>query len=320
MVSSFRFVIKEIFENDTKWLAFIALVFFTLLSMVYVCNITIVDNKTNHSNPLSYKTINFSTFYTLFFKFDTVKKLRDAAIFSLQQLRSTTSKTLLSIKGFSDAKVNKIIDAAKKKIEWNSFVNATDILAKQSAAVPISTGSSDLDELLGGGIQTGYLTEIYGEAGAGKTQLMFTLAINAMTSDDPGRVCWIDTEGAFSAERIREIAAAKGFEDPSEALENVAVMNAVNHELQMQAPACVYALIDQSDAPYKLIVIDSIISTFRAEFNGRGELSDSSSVWQHFVWFAKEIESRNKSWKSVQNNWLDDNHYLLSLLTEKVLW
>ena len=120
--------------------------------MVYVCNITIVDNKTNHSNPLSYKTINFSTFYTLFFKFDTVKKLRDAAIFSLQQLRSTTSKTLLSIKGFSDAKVNKIIDAAKKKIEWNSFVNATDILAKQSAAVPISTGSSDLDELLGGGI------------------------------------------------------------------------------------------------------------------------------------------------------------------------
>ena len=61
--------------------------------------------------------------------------------------------------------MNKIIDAAKKKIEWNSFVNATDILAKQSAAVPISTGSSDLDELLGGGIQTGYLTEIYGEAG-----------------------------------------------------------------------------------------------------------------------------------------------------------
>ena len=87
----------------------------------------------------------------------------DASIYSLQQLRSTTTKSLLSIKGFSDAKVNKIIDAAKKKIEWNSFVNATDILAKQSAAVPISTGSSDLDELLGGGIQTGCLTEIYGK-------------------------------------------------------------------------------------------------------------------------------------------------------------
>ncbi len=66
----------------------------------------------------------------------------------------------------------------------------------------------------------------YGEAGAGKTQLMFSLAVNAMTSDDPGKVVWIDTEGAFSAERMSEIAQAKGFQDPSEILENIAYMRA----------------------------------------------------------------------------------------------
>ena len=130
-----------------------------------------------------------------------------------------------------------------------------------------------LEEMLGGGIDCKYITEIYGEAGAGKTQLMFSLAVNAMTSDDPGKVVWIDTEGAFSAERVAEIAQAKGFEDSNEILDNIAYMHAPTHELQMNAPACVYSLLADSDAPYKLVVVDSIIATFRAEFNGRGELS-----------------------------------------------
>ena len=245
------------------------------------------------SNRIFFK-INFAPFLSFFLSpfLSQVKKLRDASIYSLQQLRSTTSKQLLSIKGFSDAKVTKILDAAKKKLPFAEFNSASDILIRQSAAIPISTGSSDLDELLGGGIETGYLTEIYGEAGAGKTQLLFTLAINAMTSEDPGRVAWIDTEGAFSAQRLSEIAASKGFEDPSECLENVAVFKAPTHELQMQAPSCVGALIDGSDAPYKLIVVDSIIATFRAEFNGRGELSGRQQLLgQHL-----------DEWKKIANN------------------
>ena len=227
-------------------------------------------------------------FFPLHLSTHAVKKLRDNGIYTLKQLRSITTKTLLSIKGFSDAKVTKIISAAKKKIAWNEFYTAGDVLIKQNALCRISTGSSDLDELLGGGVQTGYLTEIYGEAGAGKTQLMFTLAINAMTSEDPGKVAWIDTEGAFSAQRVREIAAQKGFENPTEALDNIAVMHAVNHELQMQAPTAVYALCANSDAPYKLIVIDSIIATFRAEFNGRGELSGrQQKLGQHLDMWKK---------------------------------
>ena len=123
---------------------------------------------------------------------------------------------------------------------------------------------------------------------------MFALAINAMTSDDPGKVCWIDTEGAFSAQRLKEMAEAKGFADSSEILENIAYMHAPTHELQMQAPACVYALIDQSESPYKLIVVDSIISTFRAEFNGRGELSGrQQKLGQHLDEWKKVAANLN---------------------------
>jgi RecA/RadA recombinase len=165
-------------------------------------------------------------------------------------------------------------------------------LIKQSKLVPISTGSSDLDEMLAGGILPGELTEIYGEAGAGKTQLMFSLAINTMISRDPGGVCWIDTEGAFSAARLVEIATTKGFDPPEEVLDNIAVMRAPTHEIQMTGPSLVYALVSTSQIPYKLVVIDSIISTFRAEFNGRGELSvRQQKLGQHL-----------DEWKKVAQN------------------
>lgn len=71
-------------------------------------------------------------------------------------------------------------------------------------------GSTDLDNLLGGGIETGSITEIFGEFRTGKTQLCHTLCVTAQRPLDQGgaegRVIYIDTEGTFRPQKLVAIA------------------------------------------------------------------------------------------------------------------
>jgi DNA repair protein RadB len=67
----------------------------------------------------------------------------------------------------------------------------------------IPTKCESLDELLGGGIESGSLTSLYGEAGSGKTNLCLQLTANMVLSGK--KVIFIDTEGV-SFERLKQIA------------------------------------------------------------------------------------------------------------------
>jgi RecA/RadA recombinase len=57
------------------------------------------------------------------------------------------------------------------------FTTATEFHQKRSEIIQLTTGSRELDRLLGGGIETGSITEIFGEFRTGKTQLCHTLAV-----------------------------------------------------------------------------------------------------------------------------------------------
>ena len=57
------------------------------------------------------------------------------------------------------------------------FTTATEFHQKRSELIMLTTGSKELDRLLGGGIETGSITEIFGEFRTGKTQLCHTLAV-----------------------------------------------------------------------------------------------------------------------------------------------
>lgn len=57
------------------------------------------------------------------------------------------------------------------------FTTATAAYQKRAELVFLTTGSKELDKLLGGGIETGSITEIFGEFRTGKTQLCHTLAV-----------------------------------------------------------------------------------------------------------------------------------------------
>lgn len=57
------------------------------------------------------------------------------------------------------------------------FISASIFHLKRSEIIQLTTGSKELDRLLGGGIETGSITEIFGEFRTGKTQLCHTLAV-----------------------------------------------------------------------------------------------------------------------------------------------
>ena len=83
---------------------------------------------------------------------------------------STPTKRLLDVKGISDAKLEKILEACKK-LKDTGFCTGGEAMLAAKARVHITTGSKDLDALLGGGIEAGAVCEIFGEFRTGKTQV-----------------------------------------------------------------------------------------------------------------------------------------------------
>jgi DNA repair protein RadA len=154
------------------------------------------------------------------------------------------------------------------------FTTANEIYEKRKLEYRISTGSKNLDELLDGGIETRAITELYGEYGTGKTQICHTLCVTVQQSkaeDNKSRALYIDTENTFRPERIASIASARKI-DPRVALENVIVAKAYNsshQEVIIQESPNVINLHN-----IKIMIVDSIVSHYRAEFLGRSVLSE----------------------------------------------
>jgi len=100
-----------------------------------------------------------------------------------------------------------------------------EVLRSNAATrIRITTGSKDLDAILGGGIETGSVTEVFGEFRCGKTQLACSLAVNAQldraNGGASGKVLILDTNGDFRVERVAEIAEKRYGLDPSAVLDN----------------------------------------------------------------------------------------------------
>lgn len=81
------------------------------------------------------------------------------------------------------------------------FTTATEMHQRRSELISITTGSKQLDTLLAGGVETGSITEIFGEFRTGKSQICHTLAVTCQLPFDmgggEGKCLYIDTEGTF---------------------------------------------------------------------------------------------------------------------------
>jgi len=127
--------------------------------------------------------------------------------------------------------------------------------------------------LLGGGFETGAITECFGEFGSGKTQMAHILAVNCQKQDPDAIVVYIDTENTFRPERIIELAKAVDLE-PEKVLQNLKVARAYNSDHQMLLAEKVDDLIKNQKLNVRLVVVDSLTAHFRAEFIGRGTLAE----------------------------------------------
>ncbi|MHA1451117.1 MAG: DNA repair and recombination protein RadA [Candidatus Hodarchaeales archaeon] len=176
-----------------------------------------------------------------------------------------------------------IVTTARGKIGINP-ITAVELLEKQLDRRNLTTGSQKLDEILGGGVQTGSITEFSGAFSSGKTQIAFQLSINAQMSEDfgglNGSVYFIDTESTFSPKRVFEIAKnvenSKKITDAKTALTKIYISKAFNAQHQVELVKKADRMIGEKNI--KLLIIDSIASHFRAEFLGKDMLSKRQQV------------------------------------------
>lgn len=202
-----------------------------------------------------------------------IKKLNEIGIYSIEALVRTPKKDLVSIKGLSEGKVDQILREATKMVHMG-FQSATTILEQRKEMIQITTGSKKFDELLDGGIETGSITEIYGEYRCGKTQLCYTLAVTCQLPVEKGggegKCLYIDTAGTFRPQRLTQIALRFGL-SPEVCLNNIAYARAFTTDHQTQLLVSAASLM--ADSRFALIVVDSATALYRSEYNGRGELS-----------------------------------------------
>ena len=204
----------------------------------------------------------------------TAQKLRDAGFGDMMRLATATAKELSVKVEIGEGVAAKVIEAARKA-EKIDFETAFDVMQRREDVGRITTGSQGLDALIGGGVETQSITEVYGEFGSGKSQISHELAVTTQLPPEQGglegHVVFIDTENTFRPERIAQIA--EGFcLDVNETLSNIHVARAFNSSHQMLMADKINELI-QNGVDVKLVIVDSLMAHFRAEYVGRESLA-----------------------------------------------
>ncbi|ADV25522.1 Meiotic recombination-related protein, putative [Cryptococcus gattii WM276] len=208
-----------------------------------------------------------------------IAKLKAAGIVTILGVAQTPRKNLMKIKGLSEAKVEKLKETSP------AFLTGTEIADRRANVVYITTGSKSVDAMLGGGIATQSITEVFGEYRTGKTQLCHTLCVSTQLPEDQGggsgKVAYIDTEGTFRPDRVRAVADRFGV-DSNMALDNVLCARAWSSEHQCDLLVDL-AIRFVEERAYKLLIVDSIMNLFRQDYSGRGELSERQQKLNQFL-------------------------------------
>ena len=219
----------------------------------------------------------------------TTRKLSDAGIHNIMDLIIRGPVEISEITGMDKDTTEKIVNKARQQLVEEGliskdFVTATEIYKRRQDIGKITTGTNCLDTLFDGGIETQALTEVYGEFACGKTQFCHTMCIMVQKPKEEGGleggVLYIDTENTFRPERIVSIAKANEM-DPEKVLDNIIVARAYNSAHQTLILEEAGSVIKENNI--KLIIVDSAVGLFRAEYLGRGTLAARQQKLNHFV-------------------------------------
>lgn len=203
----------------------------------------------------------------------TAEKLRAAGISSVVALAASPPAKIVDATGTEPARAGRWNTAARAILEEYGYMEkstrtALEIWKARDKVSYLSTGCEKLDWFFGGdmgaGLEAGTVTEVYGEAGSGKSQLAYTLCLQARKE---GRhVIFIESENAFRVERLAQMAAARG-EDPDKVMGGIQVVSTPTSAEMLYATDRLRTTVAESKCG--LIVLDSIANVFRSEMTGR---------------------------------------------------
>lgn len=248
----------------------------------------------------------------------TAEKLRAAGYDSIEKVAASSPYALSELLGISADNAKKAIEAARQatNIEVETAQQAYE---KRKAIGRITTGSKGLDELLGGGVETNGITEVYGRFATGKTQLGFQLAVNVQLPAGKGglegAVLFIDTEGTFRPERIEAVAKAAGL-DSKKILDNIFVSRVMTTDQQILTAERADKLVREKNV--KLIIVDSLMSLFRSEFMGRGALNERQQKLNQHIHKLQRLADANALAVYITNQVMDNPGILFGDPTQPV--
>ncbi|MXR20401.1 DNA repair and recombination protein RadA [Halobacterium bonnevillei] len=234
----------------------------------------------------------------------TAEKLRENGFESFQSIAVASAGELSNTADIGDSTAADVIQGAREAADVGGFETGATVLERREQIGKLTWNVPDIDEMLGGGVETQSITEVYGEFGAGKSQVTHQLAVTVQLPKENGglhgRAIFIDSEDTFRPERIddmvrgleddkleaamadRDIEGSPDDEDAMEALvedvlDKIHVAKGFNSNHQMllaEKAQEIASEYEDDDYPVRLLVVDSLTAHFRAEYVGRGELAD----------------------------------------------
>lgn len=216
----------------------------------------------------------------------TIVKLNKAGIFSPLDIVIRGTKEFSRVSGLSIDMASRHMDTMLKllaeddiEIEVKNIKSLKSLRSKQ-IRTPINV--VELDEMTKGGFETQSLYEIYGDEGAGKTQMSMTVAAEALGNGHG--VMFIDCEGTFDIERFEEICSTRGITYDEEKLGYH--MYGDDAQLQKGISAMTDELVERD---IKYVIIDGLVGLMRLGYQGRGELNPRQIELENILKYYKNL-------------------------------
>ena len=238
----------------------------------------------------------------------TAEKLKENGYDNYQGIAVASPGELANKADIGESSAAKIINSARDEADVGGFESGTTVLERREEIGKLTWGAEEIDELLGGGVETQSITEVYGEFGSGKSQVTHQLSVNVQLPVEhgglEGSAIFIDTEDTFRPERIEDMVRGLADEtieatmvlhevveeeDDADAgdedlvmelleamLDKIHVAKAFNSNHQILLAEKAQEIASQSqdgEFPVRLLCVDSLTAHFRAEYVGRGELA-----------------------------------------------
>ncbi|SDG10112.1 DNA repair protein RadA [Halorubrum xinjiangense] len=234
----------------------------------------------------------------------TADKLVENGFESYQSIAVASPGEMSNTADIGESSASDIINAAREAADVGGFETGATVLERRQEIGKLSWQIDEVDDLLGGGIETQSITEVYGEFGSGKSQVTHQMAVNVQLEPENGGLdggcIFVDSEDTFRPERIDDMVRGlddeilademerreiEGTPSDEEALEelveafldqiHVAKAFNSNHQILLAEKAKELAgEHEETEWPIRIVCVDSLTAHFRAEYVGRGELAD----------------------------------------------